>query len=256
MVRALPLFFLILLAGCANQIKVKTPATHFITSETHGEFGKGDVLLHQLSGAEGTFDFETGGVDEELKLGGNSDAFGATGNLGIFYFLDAVYKTGTHNPEMYGVKMQVKGESRMDAKKGDESWSILFMGGGSKYETNDGDNIGIVLSPGADMTFKRTHTVIHFGLLYGKRIEDYLLLYGHYAESHNTVHGEIDYEGNALDGEQVRYFSKIHNYTFGTKFEDKELDIYGEIALQDIKWTFTERQYIYSLGLGVGIRWD
>lgn len=246
---------LFLLSSCASNIKVKTPASYFVTPESSGELGKGNVAIHQLSGTEGTFDFAPGSTSEELKLGTNSDAFGATAQVGVFHFLDFVYRTGTHTPEMFGVKTQISGNHKNESKKGDESWGLLFMAGSSKYETDDGSNLGIQISSGADMTFKRTHTAVHLGLLYGKRLEDYWLLYGHYGESRNTVHGEIAYEGNALDGEQARYYTKIHNYTVGTRFEKEEIALLGELTLQDVKWTYTQRQYFYLISLGVAFNW-
>ena len=250
------LALLILFTGCASNVKVKTPGSFFITSESTGEFGNATLIFHQLSGTDSNFNFNNDSLTEKLDLSANADVFGITTQLGLLTTVDFIYKAATHTPEMYGVKVQLDGAHQSNAQKGDSSLSLIFMGGASRYETSDGSNIGIQSNSQSinEITFRRTHTIIHFGLLYGIRLEDYWLIYGHLSESKNTVHGEIDFEDNILDQQQAKYTASILNSTVGMAFDNdqKNLSLYLEMTMQDVKWSYTPRERLFLMALGIG----
>lgn len=248
------LTLLFLLVSCASNVKVKTPGTFFITSETSGGLGEASLVFHQQSSTDSNFNFNNERVTEKLKLAINSDVFGLTTQLGLVNSVDFIYKTATHTPEMFGAKVQINGANHKDSQKGEHSLSVVFMGGSSRYETIDGSNIGFGST--SDINFRRTHTVIHFGLLYGVRLEDYWLVYTHLSEAKNSVHGVIDFEGSVLDGTQANFTGEVLNATFGTSLDSKnqKASFHVELTMQNIKWSYTPRETFYLLALGIGYR--
>lgn len=230
----------------------------FVTSEATGGFGQASVVFHQQSATDASFNFSNDRANEKLDLSANSAAFGLTSQLGLLNSLDFIYQTATHTPEMFGAKIQINGPNRNNTQKGDHSLSFLFMGGSSRYETVDGSNIVLPSNSQStsDVNFKRTHTIVHFGILYGIRLEDYWLLYGHLSESKNSVHGEIDFDGSVLDGQQAKYSGITLNSTLGMSFESEKqrTSVHFELTLQDTKWSYTPREKFYLLALGMGYR--
>lgn len=169
----------------------------------------------------------------EFSSGKNFSQFFAMPQMGLIDRVDVFARISSHSPFLYGLKWQVFGRTREDARHGSESFSLYMSGGRHRYQNPSEFNI----EQGGDFEANRTHTMIDYGLLYGKRLYSDILTYFRFSKISQEVHGDIEFKENSgLDGRQFDLEGDHTSYGLGIIWYTEKLNLGVELAHLYAKW--------------------
>lgn len=255
--------FLVLLLSlfysCSHSIKVKTNANRFLSSEAQGRIGKGNVETFIVQGTEATVDLRNQRTDNPLKLQReNSQAydFAISGELGVWTPIDIFHVSGGRmGTDITGLKLQVYGDARKDAKKNNLSVSLFAGSGSVTNNVEEGNDLELV--PADDDTtseFEITNQTI--GVLVGYRPADKVQVTLGYQISNHSFSGVLESENVSLDGEKVDYKGKSHLTTLTTTYNFTNwLYLSSELTSDVIKWQHTKEAHYGYFNLAIGFMW-
>ncbi|MCO4755754.1 MAG: hypothetical protein KC478_14835, partial [Bacteriovoracaceae bacterium] len=156
-----------------------------------------------------------------------------TPQTGLSRRVDAFIKFGTHAPLMYGLKWQMFGDTKKRARRKSSSFSIYMSGGKNRYQTPSESNIPI----SGDFKANRTHTVIDFGAIYGKRIYSDMLAYTRLSRIVEDMHGSFDFEENSnLDQEQFKLSGSHLSAGLGLMWHVRKMNLGLEYSILKTGW--------------------
>ena len=131
-IRLLPF---ILFWGCASQLQTLTPSTNFLTPETQGKSFKKLVSFGAIEGSSVYSVLKEDTEELEFSSGKNFSQFFAMPQMGLIDRVDAFARISSHSPFLYGLKWQVFGRTREQARHGSESFSLYMSGGRHRYQS-------------------------------------------------------------------------------------------------------------------------
>lgn len=230
------LILLLFLTSCATKYII--PGNRFMTPETQGGAFRSSLEIHQSSANKLTADVSDGTVD-------NGVDYSVTKRTGFAYatsFLEQLDLFWTHTGggnSLLGGKYQFAGASKA-AKGAGHKMALSFAMGGNEHETDSSPKVEFDLS-GQE-----------FQLLYGYRINEFVLLYSNLAYSRYTFDGEI-VSGNApIKGLKPNYESKLYSLYGGMEVTLGAFFVKGECGYQEINTTDTKAYGNFLFGYSVG----
>jgi hypothetical protein len=233
-----------LMTSCA--VTVKTPVSRNLSPEIQGH---GDVAWN--AGFSGATNVRVNTANDQLNnpMDYSNDFSSNLVNLeiGIKNRVDIVYGVPGKSPSILGVKIKLMGESRVNAKKGNQALSLLLAAGGRQEETTD------ELFTRATARAESTATVL--GLLYGYRISDQTLLGSSLMIDSYNIKGEFVAGKNAnLVGQNFNFDGTVTNLNLFAIFYYQNSKWFNriEIGLQQLDWDNTAKKSIGLSAFSIG----
>lgn len=248
MVKQINLVLLILLTGCASRLETLTPSTNFLTSEVQGEQFKTTLSFGFVEGQSAYQDVDEETTEIDFATGKSFAQAMLMPQMGLFRRIDVFAKATTHSPFMYGIKWQVFGHTKKEAKIGRKSFS-LYMSGGRQGYSSPGDSN---LPSSGDYTADRIHTMIDMGAIYGKRLYSDILLYGRFSRIVQSNDGEIDYEDNSSIDEQEFELDGDHDsYGLGIVWYTPKINLGFEANILQTRWDQAPNKETFSIQMSL-----
>jgi hypothetical protein len=241
--------------SCAD-IKVYTPSSRFISPESTGRTFGGGVQIENQGGSEITLDFDNDQLDNPGESR-NDVSFVAVGlELGIIDRLDFFTKFNFNSPSLSGLKYQILGENRKDATVGNNSLAVTIGAGGSTQESTSSSS---GFFSGGDINgSKIKHNVVDASIIFGRRIEESVLMYASYQISKHSVDIELESDDNVnLDGKSFQIESTTTGASLGViRYFGSVFYMNMELSAQKTKWTNSDESTFAFANLNLGWKWN
>lgn len=253
------LVFSIIFISCSHSIKIKTGVNRFLSSEAQGRIGKGNIETFIIKGTEASVDLRNEQTKNSLKLSKESTRaldIGIAGEIGIWTPLDLIHVSGdSMGSDLTGLKLQIYGNNRKDAKKHNFSVSLYAGNGSVINNVQEGNDLELV--PTNDDTtseFKITNQTT--GILIGHRPEEKLQVTLGYHIIQHSFAGDLSSQNINLDGKSINYKGKSNLTTFTITYNlTKLFYLASELSSEVIKWEHTKEAHFGFINLGVGFMW-
>lgn len=247
------LSFIIFLCSCA-EVRTLTPASRFISPESGEDSGHGNVQMFYAMGTEATLNATSSEFNKPMDL--NEGArFSLGADVNIYKKASLIYySNGMDSAPLFGVKYQLMGPTKSQAKKGDQSLSIT-LGGGASGETRQDENAVFDDSDFDEVNIERN--LVDFSVIYGKRIDDRVLWYSSLQINQHKLHVGIKDDSSALDGESVDFQTTNLGASTGLMMYDKDGRYHFalEASFQKTKWTKNDETQRGFINGAVGFNW-
>lgn len=246
---------LFVLSSCSSVIH--TPATRMISPESNGKFLSGAIDVRLGAAKQDRMEFT--GNDTNEPFDGKSQEYKVSGlvDMGLIDRLDAIYLThlSATTPGVLGLKVQVLGKNKHEAKKGNFSLSLYGGTGGSDASYDDLDND---LNDWTTNVEKLSYEVEHHegGLIVGYRSSDRLLHYVNGIYFHELLRGKVTTDGNTLvdakfrDTQDGMLYSTGIIYDLGAKWFFK-----ADYSHMTSKWSSSRNTTNNSINGAIGASW-
>lgn len=251
-------FYTILLfiftVSCA-QIEVNSPSSRYITPEAKGKLLSGEVKVEAQMDQESELDFSNNKTDNELSM---SHHIAATLNLniGLLERMDFILKNYSGAPSVFTFKYQILGNTFYQAKKGDHSLAVT-LGHGKKFETQKDDSNSVFSGPTSDIEAKIEHSLSEASIIYGKRIEDDIILYSSIQVYKQDINFELESVDNTtLNGKTFTLNSWNYGLAFGMVRYYESLNITLEASALRTDFNHNEPTTHAFVGAAVSYFWE
>lgn len=209
----LVLLSVFLLTSCSSY--VRTLGTRMISPETNKGFGNGTLELRLQSTKRDRLNFDNDQVNNKVESADSPYAPSALGETGIvkrvdLFLIPSMYLT----PSLWGAKIQVFGDERPDAKKGNFSTSIMGAVGSKKESFSSSGDLDDILIGNIDkLEVNTVHREI--GVIAGYRWTDKFLHYANAIYFHEKVDGKVTTDNNTLQDARFKYSQEGAIYSTG-----------------------------------------
>jgi hypothetical protein len=236
--RTQPLHLILLICFmCSCTQRLKVPVNRMMSPEAIG--GGAEIEFQRIDFSEARLDFNGGQTDNPLKMPGvvsNRTLYMA---VGVSPTTDIFVKIPQESSSLLGIKVQL-------------------LGAGSKFR-NITHQFAFTLAMGAERdTFEGPYRidlksdVRDYSLIYGYRLNQYLLAYTSVSLSDYRFRGNVKDSGGALVDDTIDYRAEnVLGAQMGVDFGIPGFSIKYEFALQKIQWTNSEEKLFYSNGLAL-----
>lgn len=249
------IFFLLVLTSCASYIH--TPQNRMISPEAQGRFGSGSVDLRLAATKQDRWSFADN--NPKKPFDGETEVYKLSGliDLGLVSRLDLVYLdylSGT-TVGIYGLKYQILGKTRAEAKEGNFSLSLFAAYGANRDNTNDdGDSSQNWASNVDKLSYRIEHHDL--GLIMGYRWANQLLHYVNAYYFHERARGEVTTDGNVLDQAKFKNSQNGMIYSTGV-IHDLGANWYLKFDFSHMtsKWSATRGSTSNAFNGGIGVAW-
>lgn len=252
------LLLLLVSVSCSHKIQMRTPVSRFISPETGGSGWATEATFYNMASTTAEVNFEDEKVDNPLDLTNEYEfKVGVNGNIGITDRLDFVMIfNGQGTTDLYGLKYQLKGPSRANAKKGDESFSIVIgLGSGGETET-EGEDLELTAMDD-DTKVELTKNARDIGFIYGKRLTHKVLAYAGFNYTTFSFAGKLESQNTNLDGQRLEYAGYTYTTHIGVaQYTGSSGVLKGEFGVQDVHWDHPPAQQFGYISFGVGFHVD
>lgn len=249
------LLFLLILTGCSHRIKFKTPATRFISPESGGKAWATEASIYNVAATTATLNLSNEKTNNPLELSHNEDLqVGINASIGIIDKLDFITLfDGQGTTDLYGVKYQILGKNRKEAKKGDHSFALTAAYGNGYETSKEGEDLELV--PMDEDTKLDLHKQAQdIGLIYGKRTSDKTLTYLGINYTTYQYSGPLTSQNNNLDGKNIYYGGKVLGANLGINhYVGDHLIFKFELNTQRVQWDHTDPMILSAVSFGIGL---
>lgn len=249
------LFLLLILASCSSYIH--TPQNRMISPETHGKFLSGSIEGRLAATKQDELSFT--GNDVKKPFDGEREIYKVSGllDLGLAKRLDFIYMDYLSGSTvgLLGLKVQVLGKTRDEAKKGNFSLS-LFAGFGSNSDSFSSDNNSFN-NWGSNID-KMEYDISHddLGLILGYRWHDRLLHYANAYYFHEDVDGKVTTDDNVLNGAKFKDSQDGMIWSTGLIYElNSSWFLKADYSHMTSKWSSARGSTSNALNAGIGANW-
>lgn len=241
----------IVLSSC-SQLRVYTPTSRFLTSETTGKLFSGTGSIGAESIVQSEISLENNEKDNPLKLSHNKNAFTSSFEMGLLERLDLYIKPSLTTPVLTGFKFQFYGQSRKEAKKGNTSVALTMASANSSEEVDDSSGIFFDDIRGYSMG----HNISDISIILGHRFKEDTLTYVSINKSMNTVN--IDIKSNTpLDGEKITMTNNVTGLNIGVVRYWEKYFLNLEGSVQENQWSKNSEKTTYAnLNFNLGWTWN
>lgn len=253
------LLFLTLLFSCSHSIKIKTGSNRFLSSESQGKLGKGKLELFLIQGNTATLDLRNEKTDNSLAMTRESSSIsdiGLAGEVGIWGPIDVFHVSGGNmGSDLSGLKVQILGEKRVNAKI--NNFSVSVFTGYGKVINNVEEGEDFELTPlNDDTSSEMTITNQSTGLLVGYRPEEKIQVTLGYQIALHNFSGILESENLNLNGKSVNYRAQSNLTTLSTHFILTESTFINlEFASDQLNWDKTNTVHNVFTNLAYGFNW-
>lgn len=252
---------LFLLSACSHRIKVRTPSTRFISPEAQSDSLDGEFSVYYAAGSRAELDLKNGQPDNPLNVYNEPksiifDSVGLSGDIGIIKSLDLlILSNGKDTPTLIGIKYQLFGKTRKEAKKGDHSVAISYAGGNSSKSDKDGEDLELTAQD-EDSKVELDLESTDLSLIYGYRFSNTQLVYTGMSYTTSKFSGILESQNVNLNNQKVKYNAFITGAHLGYfSYLSKNASFKAELSGQKIKWTNTKEKQFAYFSMGFGIHW-
>lgn len=253
MKKIIPLLFI--LTSCASYIH--TPQNRMISPEAQGKTFSGSIDLRLATTKQDRWSFTDNNPNKPFD--GEAEVYKISGmiDLGLVNRLDFVYLdylSGT-TVGIYGMKIQLLGKTRDEAKKGNFSLSLFGGYGANKDSTNDdGDASQNWASNIEKLSYRIEHHDV--GIIMGYRWADQLLQYVNAYYFHEKARGKVTTDGNILDEAKFKSTQNGMIYSTGA-IQDLGANWFLKFDFSHMtsKWSSTRGSTSNAFNGGIGVHW-
>ena len=253
LIKILPL---VLITSCASSIRINTPSAKFLSPEASGKLLSGSAQLVYNQNQQALLDLSNDSLDNDLKHT-NDTSITADAHIGLIEQLDLFVQGGSHSPDLFGVKWQVYGASRRDAKEGDISASIaLAYGMQGQSETDQGEDI--LGTNTDDIEAEVIHRKHEATFILGKRLRDNIVGYANLRHSIEDMEVHLSSSSStALDGKVARLKSQSTSVGLGLIIY-RDSGVYLDLQTSYLVTDFDNSEQTSTLfsGFSIGTAWD
>ncbi|MGE3608703.1 MAG: hypothetical protein AB7I27_03870 [Bacteriovoracaceae bacterium] len=243
--------FLILFWGCATN--VKTSGARLISPEAQGKAWQGIANGRIEGSAKYELNFDEDTVYSKLKHSKkDNEVISAGAEIGTFKPLDLIINLASTTD--LGLKYQILGDRRVDAKKG--SYSLSMVGfTGSQSAKNVGGNNFFDTTNIHRISYSFQHR--SYGLLAGYRFWDPLLTYIGTHRIYETVSGKVTTDTRVLDDATFGYGNTALLQTIGLIYHAQSNYIVTKLEFSHLttKWTRTTKHTDNAINFAFGFDW-
>lgn len=247
-IKAASLLSLLFLISCA-QIELKTPSSRFMSPETSGKSLDYGLQLMQQSGVEAKVNIVANELDK-VDLSNTASPLAYSGYVGILEKLDLIYYNYIDSASLLGVKYQILGDSRANAKEGNQSLAVTLGGGGQSKTTTSQD----LFDEDVDKT-ELEQNLVDASIIYGYRAKDNILVYSSFHVSNHSAKLKIIANNDAaLDGQTETYQTSNLGLSVGGMLysSKKDFHIAIEASAQRVNWTHTDEKTFGFISGAIG----
>lgn len=231
----LQLLVLFIFSGCATKYVV--PGNRFITPETQGGMFNTQMEYQQTEGTQVTINTDNGSVQDGVYYSPLRRS-GFQFSSSLLEQIDFLWShTGSSN-SMLGVKVQLLGASRSSKGSG-HKLGLAFLGGNNSHETDD---------KAVEFTLSGTEYL----LLYGYRMNEFLLPYLGLSYATYDFSGSIKSSNPALNGQRPEYGTTSRSLFLGSEFSIGVLTSKLETSYQQLFTQKTSAEDRLTFGYSVG----
>ena len=228
------LSLLFIFTGCGGGLlRTVTPTTNILTSEVQGELLKTYIAGTISEGVDTSTPINEDTTELNFESRKSFTQIAVSGQMGVSSRIDIFTKIGTHAPIMYGVKWQMLGHPKKEARKDSNSFSVYMSGGRNRYQSQWESNFP------SEGFFKanRIRTLIDYGFLYGCRVLENILVYSRYSIIIDETHGKFDYEKNEnLDQTKFDLEGQHRSVALGGMWHSSKINIGVEYSQLSTDW--------------------
>lgn len=238
---------LILILSSSCSLTVDMPSTRMLLPESNGRL-KFRAMTGISEAHEATVSTAGNNTNNPLILKKENHLNYATPSVGMFEKFDLFVSTAINTPSVIGGKLQVLGENKENAKKGNISVSIFAASGSRKKEVDD------------DLLDIEGNTKVDFktglnegGMMVGYRFHPSFVAFYSFTQTQYDIHGNIRSDQAGLDGKSFQYNGVVRNHGIGVYSEKDTYLFRVEVIYQALRWDRTEdkNDFLFSLSGGV-----
>lgn len=251
--RIFSILILLSLVSCSSY--VRTVGSRMISPEAHGKLGKGlleariqKVQVHQV-------DFSGSSTDRSLDQQGDNSIVNGNAELGLWKRLDVfLLPSLVMSPTLWGAKFQFLGDSKMDAKKGNFSASVMGAIGSKSEDRKDGDDDSDIFDGDID---KIESDLNHqdLGLVIGYRWHDRLLHYANSIWFTEKFSGKVTNNSGTLDKAPFEYTNHGVIVSTGLIWYFEAIHLKGDFSHMKTNWSKTRNISTNSVNFAIGFSW-
>lgn len=249
----LQIIILLSLVSCSTY--VRTVGSRMISPEAHGKLGKGQlearvqkVQVHQV-------DFSGSSTDQKLEQKGADAMVAGNAELGLWTKLDIfVLPSFIMSPTLFGAKFQFLGDSRLEAKQGNFSASIMGAIGSKSESRKDGEGDDDIFDGQIDkINSDLSHQDI--GLVVGYRWFDRLLHYANGIWYEETFKGKVTNNDRSLDNAKFEYNNHGVILSTGLIYYFQVVHLKADFSHLVTNWSHTRSITTNSYNFAFGFSW-
>ena len=228
-----------------------------ISPEAQGETFAGSVELRFAATKQDEWSFTNNNIKKPFD--GERQVYKIAGmlDLGLLKRLDFVYMDYLSGSTVgvYGLKVQILGKPRKEAKRGNFSLSLFggFGANNSTYDTSDND-----FQNWSTNVDKLSYQVEHhdLGLIMGYRWQDKFLQYANVYYFHENVRGKVTTDNAVLNQQSFRANQNGLIYSTGLTYDlGANWYLKGDFSHMTSKWNSTRGETNNALNAGIGVYW-
>jgi len=247
---------LLLFTSCAHDIAVKTQSSKFMSPEAGGKVLASELSIYTGSNVKATVDLAGDQTDNDMVLKNEQSSLAFNANIGILKNLDfIVVANGLDATDMYGVKFQFYGPSRIEAKAGDQSIAITMAGGNQTQSESEGSDLELTPT-NEDTTVDLEMSAYDVGIIYGRRQSDDTLLYAGVNYTAHTISGKLDSQNSVLTGKNLNFQASQYGAHVGAMRYFEKMVLKLELNSQTINWDHTDSKTFVFFNVAFGFYWD
>ncbi len=248
----IPLF---ILTSCASYIH--TPQNRMISPETQGKFLSGSLDVRLAATKQDEWAFTNN--DRKKPFDGEREVYKISGllDLGLINRLDFIYMDYLSGSTVgiIGLKVQLLGKSRAEAKKGNFSLSLFAGFGSNDHSFDTSDNEFKNISTNVD---KLNYEVEHddIGLILGYRWADKFLQYANVYYFHEDIRGKVTTDNSVLNQASFRDSQNGLIYSTGMTYDlGANWFLKGDYSHMTSKWSSNRGSTSNAVNGGIGVYW-
>jgi hypothetical protein len=250
------LITLLLFTACSQRIKYRSTSERLIAPEANGKFLDGSFDIHSSSRTIAELNLENDSIKNPLEIENASYNIGMLLDVGIWEKMDFIAYAPANAGAVYGVKFQILGKNRMEAKKGDHSFSV-YAGYGYTDHTEYNDDALELTATNDDVEANVIERTQDFALIYGYRMADDAVFYATFAFTQQFFETRLSSTDRpALDGENFEILNKAQTLAVGgiRYFDNTHVKL--ELSAQRMDWDNTDKQSFAYVNFAYGWQWN
>lgn len=245
------LITLLFVTSCSTY--VRTQSTKMLSPESQGGLGKGQVELRFEAQKRDELEFGNDTTNNAVDRADTVYALSPAGEIGFFNIVDFYVNVHTQSPSVIGLKTQLLGKGREEAKKGNFSASVIVGYGHAARESTSSTDEFIFNNDVKEVELETQHEEV--GLIFGYRWFDKFLHYANIIYQHQTLEGKVtDNSGNL---NKTPFMYEQDGMIYSTGFIHYFAKAYWKVDYTNFTsdWTKTHKQTVNSLSAALGFTW-
>lgn len=225
-----------------------------MSPEAQGALGNGSLEVRAQAAKRDQLNFEGDSTHNRIDRAGTVHAMGFMGELGLLNKLDIYIIPMAVSPTIYGLKYQIIGAPRKEAKTGNFSTSLIVGLGNHSEKNMDNNDIDDFLQGNIDDLEVNTRHK-NFGLISGYRWSSQILNYANAIYLREEVEGKVTSDSGVLNDSRFKFYQDGMIYSLGFIFYFSKAQLKLDYSHFVSDWSHTNKQTINTANLAFGFNW-